>query len=601
MSESKAGIEADAELERLIRAYALLNAVQHGGKAAVNPVLGKLAAEKPEVRPQLRSLVPLVKRIVEEVNKLSLEEQRRELRENFEWLLRKVEEKQRPQEKELPPLPGAAEGRIVTRFAPNPDFVLHLGNARPAVLSYEYARMYKGRMVLRFEDTDPRTKKPMPEAYLMIKEDLRWLGIKWDEEYIQSLRMEIYYDYARKLIEVGGAYVDDRPPADFRRYRDALRLEEYPPRLRSVEENLELWDRMVEGHFGEGEAVLRVKTDPNHPDPSVRDWVAFRIIDTDKHPHPLTGSRYVAWPTYNFAAAVDDHLMGVTHILRAREHVQNTVKQKFIYSYFNWTYPHVVHFGRLKLEDMIMSKSALRSLLEAGSGEGVADPRFATIAGLRRRGIDPEAVRRVVLDVGIKETDASISYANLASINRAIVDPKAKRIMAVFDPIKMIVEDVPWGEREFELPFHPGGHMGSRKIALAGPRVELLVERQDVVSLGKGAVVRLLEGFNVEIISIDPISGIVRARYHSDSLEEARRRSAKIVHWVPAWSKLRVKLAVPEGLYLRYREGIAEHAAAGLRPGEIVQLVRVGFARVDSIDLGEGGEVIGVTMIFAHQ
>jgi glutamyl-tRNA synthetase len=597
---SESSTASERSIEELVWAYALLNAVEHGGRAAVGPVMGKIMAERPDLRPRAREIAALVRRVVEEVNRLGIEEQRSLLREKYSWVLGRRPSPKTGEEKRLPPLPGAEEGKVVTRFAPNPDFVIHLGNARPALLSYMYREMYRGYMILRFEDTDPRTKTPLPEAYTLIRDDLRWLGVKWDKEYIQSLRMEKYYELARRLIELGGAYVDDQPGDRFREYRSRGMLEKYPPRLRSVEENLELWDRMLSGYYGEGEAVLRVKTDPRHPDPSVRDWVAFRIIDTERYPHPLVGSRYRVWPTYNFAAAVDDHLMGVTHILRAKEHMQNTIKQQFLYKYFGWQYPHVIHFGRLKLEDFIMSKSLLKSLLERGIGRGLDDPRFATIAGLRRRGITPEAIKEVIASVGVKYTDASISYKNLAAINRSIVDEKAKRIMAVFNPVRMVVEGLPWeGEKKFEIPYHPNGRLGSRIIALSGPRCEVLVDGSDVgKAVKEGQIVRLMEAFNVEVVSIS--RGLVKARYHSGSLEDARRHNAPIIQWVPGDSNLLVEMLKPDGLDIIQYLGRVEPAAAQLQAGEIIQFVRVGFARVEAVEPDEKGEPRKLVAVYAH-
>ncbi|KSW12626.1 glutamate--tRNA ligase [Pyrodictium occultum] len=575
----------------------MLNAVEHGGRAAVGPVMGKIMAERPDLRAHAREIAGIVREIVAEVNKLPLEEQKRLLEEHYSWVKERLA-KPREQERGLPPLPGAEEGKVVTRFAPNPDFIIHLGNARPAILSYEYKVMYKGRMILRFEDTDPRTKTPLPEAYELIKQDLKWLGVRWDEEYIQSLRIPIYYQVARQLLEKGHAYVDDRPAEEFRRYRDAGKLAEYPPRLRAPEENLELWDRMLEGWLSEGEAVVRIKTDPRHPDPSVRDWVALRIIDTSRHPHPLVGDRYVVWPTYNLAAAVDDHMMGVTHILRAKEHMQNTIKQKYIYGYMGWKYPNVIHFGRLKLEGFIMSKSTLKRLLDQGIGAGLDDPRFATIAGLRRRGITAEAIRRVILDVGVKYTDASISYANLAAVNRAIVDPAARRIMAAIPPLPLVVNDIPWEERWLEIPYHPSGKLGSRRILVKGPSTTIYVSRSDRGLLEPGRVVRLMEAFNIEVV--DASESRVVARFHSMGLEEARKHQAPIIQWVPGDAALQLELLVPEGLDLVQRRGLVEAAAAELRPGEVVQLVRMGFARVDALET-EDGSARKIVAIFAHE
>ena len=585
------------ELRKLAKAYALVNAVEHGGSAAVGPVMGKIMAEKPELRPYAREIVAIVREAVAEVNRLPLDEQKRLLREKYSWILEKLS-KPKEQEKALPPLPGAEEGKVVTRFAPNPDFVIHLGNARPAILSYEYKVMYKGRMILRFEDTDPRTKTPLPEAYELIKEDLEWLGVRWDEEYIQSLRMPIYYQIIRELLEKGHAYVDDRPGEEFRKYRNSGKLSEYPPRLRTPEENLEMWDRMLEGRFAEGEAVVRIKTDPNHPDPSVRDWVAFRIVDTSRHPHPLVGDRYIVWPTYNFAAGVDDWLMGVTHILRAKEHMQNTTKQKYVYEYMGWKYPYVVHFGRLKLEGFIMSKSVLKQLLDQGISTGIDDPRFATIAGLRRRGITAEAIRKLILEVGTKYTDASISYANLAATNRVIVDSVARRIMAAIPPAPVVIEELPWEKRVFEIPYHPSGELGSRKITLEGPMTVVYVSQSDIKLMKRGSVIRLMEAFNIEVV--DAKNDKIIARFHSLGLEEARRYRAPIIQWVPADAALHIELLVPEGLDLIQRRGVVEQAAAELKQGDIVQLVRIGFVRVDAVEI-ENGSARKVVMIFAHE
>ncbi|MGB9704684.1 MAG: glutamate--tRNA ligase family protein, partial [Pyrobaculum sp.] len=275
------------EIEEVVLKHALANAVKYGGKADVKAVMAKIMAEVPELRARAREVRQVVDQVVARVNSMPLEEQLKILRERWPEVL----EERRPEQRRaglegLPELPKV-RGGVVVRFAPNPDFVLHLGSARPAVLNYAYRLKYGGRFILRFEDTDPRTKRPLVteevDAYQAIREDLKWLGVKWDEEYIQSRRMEIYYEHARKLLEIGGAYVDLCKPEEWRRLRNAGRA--CPHREQPPEVNLELWDKMLRGSFGEGEAVVRIKTDLAHPDPSVRDWVAFRIIDTSKTPH----------------------------------------------------------------------------------------------------------------------------------------------------------------------------------------------------------------------------------------------------------------------------------------------------------------------------
>ena len=568
--------------------HALLNAYKHGGKAELKPVISKVIGEIPEIRRHVREVIDIVKNIVEEVNKLSIEEQEKIIRENWPELL---VEKREEEEKKLPPLENAEKGKVVTRFAPNPDYTIHLGNARPALLSYWYAEMYSGKMILRFEDTDPRTKAPFPEAYNAIKEDLKWLGIKWDEEYIQSMRLPILYDMLRKVIEKGGAYVDKCSDKEFKKYRDAGKA--CPHRNTPVETNLEELDKILEGYYGEGEAVIRVKTDMKHPDPSIRDWVAFRIIDTSKTPHPIIGDKYILWPTYNFAAAVDDHLMGVTHILRAKEHVSNTIKQKYLYDHMGWKYPETIHFGRLSLEGVILSKSKMRKMITEHGMKPYDDPRFGTLSGLRRRGIVPETIWEIVRQVGVKAIDAHISYVNLAAINRSIIDRRAKRYMAVEKPVPLIIEL----DREAKavIPRHPSTGEKHEYVFDKG-RHALLVSSSDY-SLLKKNMVRLMGFANIRLGEPVLHNGVLgfRAEIVSYTPEEARKHKLPIIQWVREDEATTVELIVPSGNELEKRILVAEKVLEKLSVDEIIQFYRIGFARIDAVEDGK------ITCIYAHE
>ncbi len=576
------------KVEELAYKYALINAVKHGGKAQLKPVVAKVIAEIPEIRRNIRGFIGRIREIIGEVNKLSLEDQERIIRENWPELL---EEKPRKEEKKLAPLPNAIPGKVVTRFAPNPDYTIHLGNARPALLSYWYARMYNGKMILRFEDTDPRTKAPFPEAYERIKGDLQWLGISWDEEYIQSMRLPIFYDILRKLVEKGGAYVDKCPPKVFKKYRDAGKP--CPHRESPVEDNLEELDKILEGYYGEGEAVIRVKTDLSHPDPSIRDWVAARIIDTKKSPHPVVGEKYVLWPTYNLAAAVDDHLMGVTHILRAKEHVSNTVKQKYLYDHMGWKYPETIHFGRLSLEGVVLSKSQMRRLTREQGLEPYDDPRFGTLAGLRRRGIAREALWRIIRSVGANPIDAHISYVNLAAINRSIIDPIANRYMAVEEPVALRLGGLTSALRAL-IPRHP-----SRKehveyiIRPDDPTV--YVSKKDLSIIRKGEPFRLmgLGNFTFEDIELDDKYGVA-VKVHLHSIEPPGKSKLSIVQWVPSDQYVMVDLITPMGDRIIHRTLYAEEQLMNEEVGSIIQFYRIGFARIDRMKEGL------VIAIFSH-
>jgi glutamyl-tRNA synthetase len=569
--------------------FALKNALDHDGKAAIGPVMSKIMGRHPEFRDKAREVVEIVKEVVKEVNSLTYSQQRRLAEEKYPDIL--IEEEKVEKKKELPPLPNFKKyNKIRTRFAPNPDFFIHLGNARPAILSSEYAKNYKGIMILRFEDTDPKTKTPMPEAYRSIREDLKWLGVKWDEEYIQSLRMRIYYDMARDLIVKGGAYVDLCSRDEFLQYK--LSRKPCPHRESSSETNLELFEKMLSGDFNEGEAVLRVKTDISHPDPSVIDWVAFRIIDTSKTPHPIVGDKYIVWPTYNFAAAVDDYLLGVTHILRGKEHAVNTLKQKYLYRHMGWDYPEVINLGRLKLEGLILSKSKIKELLKLYPKlfSGPDDIRFGTIASLRNRGILPEAIKEVILEVGVKGTDATISWDNIAAINRKLIDPTAKRVMAVFNPVKLIINNIfeAVDELKIKIPYHPENKaLGERVIDFTNSAmVEVYIERKDAEMLKKSGFIRLMEFCNVKYLS-ESKTGI-EVEFIDRKLETAKKLKASIIHWVPGLPDVvEVILLQPEGLKLNKLRGIGEPALFELHPGERVQLIRLGFAKVTKLTKGK--------------
>lgn len=571
--------------------HALINAAKHGGKADIKAVTSKVVGEVPEIRRSVKEYIQLIQQVVEEVNKLSLEEQVRIIRENWPELLE--EKREGVREKRLPPLPNAEEGRVITRFAPNPDYTIHLGNARPALLSYWYAEQYRGEMILRFEDTDPRIKSPYPEAYQAIKEDLRWLGVRWGREYIQSLRMKIFYELAKELIARGGAYVDKCPDKEFRKLRNMGKA--CPHRDLPVETQLEEFDRMLQGYYGEGGAVLRVKTDLSHPDPSVREWVAMRIIDTSKTPHPVVGDRYIVWPTYNFAAAVDDHLMGVTHVLRAKEHISNTVKQSYLYNHMGWKYPEAIHFGRLSLEGFILSKSKMRKMIIELGIDAYKDPRLGTLSGLRRRGIVKEALWEIIREVGIKPVDAKISYVNLAAMNRVLIDPIANRYMAVEDPVPVVLTGL---ERELKakIPVHPSKPEYYHEYSLKDGSIVYL-SSTDVLSL-VGKPVRLLGGANFVLRSAPLLLNgklVLQAEFHSLEHEDARKLGAPIVQWVPDGHAVEVEMLTPVGTALRTRRMLAEQRLASEKEGAVVQFYRLGFARIDRI--GENR----ITCIFAHE
>jgi len=560
-----------------IRKIALLNALLHNGKAQVQPVLGKLLAERPRLKSEIKEILSTVAEVVEEVNKLSLDEQRKMVEER--WLEALVKERAE-EERMLPPLPNAERyERVVTRFSPNPDCVLHLGSARAIVLSYEYAKMHRGLFYLRFEDTDPKLKRPELPFYDSIRQDLIWLGCKWDAEFIQSDRLPVYYEHAERLLERGHAYVCTCQRDEFRERVKAQ--QPCPCRDRTPDQHLSRWKHMLDGTYEEGEAVVRVRTDLDHPNPAVRDWPALRIVDTKRYPHPRVGGEYRVWPLYNFSCGVDDHLMGITHIIRGKEHLTNQVRQEYMYRHFGWKYPEAIHYGRLKITGALLSKSEILRGLRSGLFKHWDDPRLATFSALRRRGITPEAIRRLMIDVGPKPADVVLSWENLYAHNRKIIDPIANRYFFVHNPIELTVKDIPHSFIS-KLPLHPDyPERGFRPFEIKSMQGEasFWVSSDDANVLNRGKLIRFMGLFNIQVKRVEGHS--IGAAFHSESYEEAKKMSATLIHWVPLGADIPCEVIMPDA---SVAEGIAESNCKTLRPNEVIQFERFGFVRVDNLD-----------------
>jgi glutamyl-tRNA synthetase len=568
-------LASNAELRETIRRIALLNAVGHEGEAQQGPVIGKLLAEIPQLKARIKEIAPIVTDVIGEVNGLNFENQKAIVHANWpEALVRdKIEEK-----KKLPPLPNAGKYKtIVTRFSPNPDAPIHLGSARAIILCHEYADAYKGRFIVRFEDTDPKLKRPQLPFYDSIKDDLKWLNCEPDEYFIQSDRLQIYYEHGEQLLKDGSAYVCTCKPENFRKL--ILAKKSCPCRDLPPKEQVKRWQKMLDGTFKEGEAVVRVKTNLEHPNPAVRDWPALRVIDTEAHPHPRVGSKYRVWPLYNLACGVDDHLMGVTHIIRGKEHLTNQTRQEFMYRYFGWKYPEAIHYGRMKITGASLSKSKIVQGMREGTYKSWDDPRLATFAALRRRGIQVEAIRQLVIDVGPKTQDVTLSWENLYAYNRRIIEPKANRYFFIPDPVAMTVNAL---RRPFlaKIPLHPDyPERGFRQFHVK-PENEVAtfwVTTKDAEKMEKGQIIRLMELFNMRVKTLQ--ENTITAVFHSQEYETAKKLKAPLIHWLPRDMNSKCLVVLSDASSV---EGFVEEPCKKLQAGTIVQFERFGFVRVDS-------------------
>ena len=556
------------EIEGTIRKFALQNAVFFKGKANPKAVVGKILGGCPELRPRAAEITPLIEQIVEEVNSMGLEAQTKALQEMDASLLVK-EKKERKYE--LPDLQNV-DGKVTMRIAPGPSGPLHIGHTRVSVLNDEYVKRYGGDLILRFEDTNP--EKIDPDAYDMIPEDLDWLGVKCTKTYIQSERFQIYYDYTRRLIEQGNAYVCT---CDGDRWRELKEKKAACPcRDLPVETQLERYDGFMEGKYSDGEAVVVVKTDIAHPNPAVRDFVALRRVS---HPHPRTGSKYIAYPMMNLSVAIDDHEMGMTHVIRGTDHLNNTFRQEYVFGYFGWKKPEYYHYGLVNIPDTVLKTSIIKQNIADGEYTGWDDVRTGTVRAMRRRGIRPEAIRRYWVESGIKPVDIQFSWDNLYGMNRDVIDDVSNRYFFVDSPVRYDIDGV--DRIVGKAPLHPDHpERGSREYLLEDPRTVFL-SKEDSSIFSEAKKIRLKDLCNLEYS--------LPARYIGDDVS-ILKTGVRAVQWVGRDS-VAAEILMPDGTVSK---GLAEKSVMAEK-SETVQLERIGFARI------ECRNEKGVRFVFAHR
>ncbi len=545
------------DLEPLIRKYALQNAVQYDGKATLGSVLGKVMAENPELRPKAKEVSSAAKAVIAEVNGMSAEAQKSALASVAPELLVK---ESRQRDMDLPDLENV-KGEVRMRMAPNPSGPLHLGHSRMAILNDEYVKRYGGICYNRFEDTDPA--RIDPTGYDSIPKDFEWLGVKIHKTVIQSDRFETYYEIARKLLDMGKAYVCTCKPEDWRELKNHKKG--CPHREQPVEEQLSRWDKMFDGSYKPEEASVMVKTDLNHPNPAIRDFVALRIDDT---PHPRTGTRYRVYPLMNLAVAVDDHLLDLTHVLRGKDHLNNTYRQEYLFGYLGWKMPEYIHYGRVSIEDAQLSTSKMSKGIKEGLYTGWDDPQLGTLGSMRRRGIRPEAIRRYWTEVGIKAVDIEFSWKTLFTYNRELIDDGADRYFFVNDPVSMPFDGMD-GDIMARAPVHPDHpEKGTRDLRVAKDS-SVFLARDDLQ--GDPQRLRLKDLCNVKVKD----GRLTCAGNDLAVLKEGVR----IVHWAPADS-IEAEVLMTDGTT---RKGLAEPSLAGAL-GKVVQLERFAFVRVEQVE-----------------
>ncbi|MHA1302495.1 MAG: glutamate--tRNA ligase [Candidatus Heimdallarchaeaceae archaeon] len=550
-------------MDKLIRKITLKNAIDFNGKAQAKSVIPKIIGEKPEVKKDIRNVIAKVNSIVDEINAMSYDEQVEELKKIAPELLEKKEKR----EKGLKELPNAKVGDFVTRLPPEPGKYLHIGHAIGFYINYLYSKKYNGQVILRFEDTNPQI--PKIEFYEGIREDLKAIGIEYDKEIIESNNMEQYYKYGEQLITSGLAYACSCSQEVMREKR--RQKEECTCRNRAIDETFSIWKKMKHD-IKEGEYVIRLRGDMQSKDPLMRDPTIFRIIDKE---HPLQGNKYRVWPSYDFAVAIEDGL-NVTHVLRGAEFLQRTPLQNYIRKLLNIKNPEIIHYSRINVRGGLTAGRDIRALIKREKTSW-DDPRLMTIRALLRRGIVPETFKHMAYDVGLSLAETNLDYIHIAGVNKKMIDPIAKRCFFVPDPVKIIVKNAP--KLVAKIPIHPKKDMGTREIATEGV---VWISRSDV----QEGEVRLKDLYTINITKVD---GEIEAEFVTEKYE----KGVGIIQWVSN-NHVKMQLIKPEGQQLHLIDGYGEIALKEYKKGEIIQMERIGYGRIDSKEPE-------LTVIFAHK
>ncbi len=557
----------EKEIKQIAKKYALQNAVKFNGKATLGNVIGKVLSEKPGYKQEIKQIQIIVNAAVAEINALSLDQQKVQFALFAPEL---AEEKPKEEKRGLKDIPLHSSGEISTfRFAPSPSGPLHIGHAYIISLNYLYSKKMKGKFILRIEDTNP--ENIYPDAYELIQEDAQWLTKNNVHTVIvQSDRMELYYSYAIQLLQDGHAYVCLCDAEEFRKMIQEKQA--CPCRNNNAEENLHRWNSMITS-YKQGEAVVRFKTAIDHKNPAMRDFPILRINESA---HPRQGLKYKIWPLMNFAVAIDDMDLGVTHTLRGKDHADNAKRQEFIHTALAVDTPIAISVGRINFTgtDVEVSCSKTRALIESGTFEGWQDIRLPFVGALKRRGYQPEAFQKYAMEIGLSTTDKTVDmsefFKTVNAFNKEIIDPIAKRFFFVQSPVVVSIEGAP--KKHVTLDLHPTSHKGGRTFET---QTQFYLSQEDVDSFADNELYRLMDCINF-------VKENGNYTFISEDYESYKQKGKKIIHWLPVNDDLvTVELRMPDNTLVT---GVGETAIAELEIGAIVQFERVGFCRLDEID-----------------
>ncbi len=556
----------EKEISIIIRKNALANAIKFKGRANPKAILGSIIKEKPEIKSELKSIASLINKIVDEINSLSFDEQKKELlriQPDYFEKQRELKNKKKEERQNLPPLPNAEIEKVTTRMPPEPSKYPHLGHAMSFLINYLYAKKYEGKVVLRFDDTNP--EKESEEYVSAIKEDIiGFLGAEPDDIVFASDHMNKFYELAEDLIKRGKAYACTCSQEVIKSNR--RNMVECLHRENDINTNLKLWSDMKSGTEG---IVLRLKIDMAHKNAVMRDPVIFRVSNV---PHYKTGLKFKAWPMYDFESTIEEELCGVTHVLRGNEFDQRIELQDYIGSLFNFKKVYYKHYGRFSIQGAITQGREIRRLIEEGKYIGWDDPRLVTIRALKRRGITREAFYELAKKIGMSKTQTNLDFSVIAAINRSILDKKAKRFFAIRNPVLITINNIPSDINELRLGFHPDSKKEDRILMVSN---EFFIEKDDFDRISDGSLVRLMDAFNIRKVSGNNFE------FASSSYDDFKvvKNKSLIIHYLPKPAALKGVVVMPDASEISV---LVENNINSLSEGDIIQFERWGFCRLDN-------------------
>lgn len=473
---------------------------------------------------------------------------------------------------------------VHTRFPPEPNGYLHIGHAKSILLNYGLAKQYNGKFNMRFDDTNPTKEKV--EFVESIKEDIKWLGADWEDRlFFASNYFPQMYEAAVKLIKKGKAYVCDLTADEIREYRGTLKEpgKESPYRDRSVEENLKLFEEMKEGKYQDGEKVLRAKIDMASPNMNMRDPVIYRVAHMTHH---NTGDEWCIYPMYDFAHPIEDAIEGITHSICTLEFEDHRPLYDWVVRELEYPHPpKQIEFAKLYLTNVVTGKRYIKKLVEEGIVDGWDDPRLVSIAALRRRGFTPESIKMFVDLCGVSKANSSVDYAMLEYCIREDLKLKRPRMMAVLDPIKLVIDNYPEGEVEYlDAPNNlENESLGSRKVPFGR---ELYIEREDFMEeppkkyfrLFPGNEVRLMNAYFVKCVGFEKDEQgnvtVVHCTYDPETKCGSGFTGRKVkgtIHWVPASEAKKVKVRLYENIIDEEKGVYNEDGSLNLNPNSLTE------------------------------